>query len=546
MRIDVRSGRKPHNRCLCATPCVFATAQFGTTRTIRIRPQSGFPRTVTSEPTTPNTGSLASDTQRSLRVAGNLGLSLIATWAVALGVRLALPRVLGPIDFGNFQFADAFTTTIFIVSTLGLEMYIRKEVAVRHEYASEFFGGVLLVSLALSCVLMVGSLIGLHAVGRTAIVIQLVAMMGIAQILFNASGLLVAILHSRGTVNGLALINVFVKLLWGGGIIGALVLGFGIRGAGAAVLLAELFRAVTLSVLIHRQVKLRVQFDRVATQIALRGSLPFYVGSVAQTIYARLDLSIMSFLAPEREVGWYGAASTVGALSLMLSPVIGWVILPLTAKAAARATEELMMLGRRANELVMSIAFPTALTLYLFADELVALAFGQAYAPSSHALRILAPTFVLTYATIIYSSILIRLERSWAVTVVSLGGMAISPLLNVVLVPRFLAYYGDGGAGRAAATSLVVTEAYTTIVFVLLLGKGALDRRLSRMLLITLAGSLVTIAADTQLIALGMLRAIPDALIYLGIVIGTGALDVRAGLEMIRSLRTRRSGDATA
>src|SRR5205085_620352 len=139
---------------------------------------------------------LHGDVLQSVRNAAKLGVSLLATWAVGLGVRLLLPRFLGPATFGAFQFADAFTTAVFVLATLGLETYVRKEVATRREHATEFFGGTLLVTLGLSAVIMAVAVAGLAAAHRPASVLALVVLLGVAQILFNANAITSAMLHA--------------------------------------------------------------------------------------------------------------------------------------------------------------------------------------------------------------------------------------------------------------------------------------------------------------------------------------------------------------
>jgi len=485
--------------------------------------------------------SLQGDVLQSVRNAAKLGLSLLATWAVALGVRILLPRFLGPATFGAFQFADAFTTAVFVLATLGLETYVRKEVATRREHATEFFGGTLLVTLAMSAVIMVAALAGLAAAHRPPSVLLLVLVLGIAQILFNANAITSAMLHAVGAVDGLSVLNVGVKLAWGAGILAALGTGHGAAGAAVAVLAAETLRTVALAILARRHVGLRFLVNRAASGGALRASLPYYVAGLAQTVYGRLDLSIMSFLARDVEVGWYGAASTLAGMSLLMSPLIGWVLLPLTSRAAARSTDELLVVARRAMEIVLAAAFPVTLALWLGADEIVRLAFGAAYVPAVGALRILAPTFVLTYAAMVNASILIRLERGWAVTGVSLGGMALSPALNLWLVPRCLALYGDGGAGRGAAIALVVTEAYTVVALGWLLGRRALDRRMLGALGRTIGVCAAVIAADRLMQPLGIWRLPIDGALYAALAVAAGVVDVRASVAFVRGMLARRT-----
>src|SRR4051812_14958644 len=89
----------------------------------------------------------ASPTDEAIRAVSNalkLGSSLLFTWGIALGIRLLLPRILGPERFGQFSDADALTTVVFVALTLGTDMYIRKEVSVRPDHANDFIGGVAL------------------------------------------------------------------------------------------------------------------------------------------------------------------------------------------------------------------------------------------------------------------------------------------------------------------------------------------------------------------------------------------------------------------
>ena len=50
-----------------------------------------------------------------VRNAAKLGGSLAVTWGIGLVVRLYLPRFLGPEHFGMLSFAEAFSTTAFVL-----------------------------------------------------------------------------------------------------------------------------------------------------------------------------------------------------------------------------------------------------------------------------------------------------------------------------------------------------------------------------------------------------------------------------------------------
>ncbi len=104
-----------------------------------------------------------------LRNGIKLGGSLIATWGIALIVRLYVPRVLGPDRFGHLSFAEAFTTTAFVTLGLGVDTYIRKEVSVRPEHASDFIGGVVALRIGFAALIFIGMDLVLQGMGKARI-----------------------------------------------------------------------------------------------------------------------------------------------------------------------------------------------------------------------------------------------------------------------------------------------------------------------------------------------------------------------------------------
>lgn len=487
---------------------------------------------------------MESDVLHSLRNAAKLGASLLVTWAVALGVRLVLPRYLGPELFGAFQFADAFATTLLVVTNLGIETYVRKEVATRREHASEFLGGVLVLRLALSAVLIVAALVALAAAGKPEVAQRLVLLLAITHIFVIANGTYGALLHAIGVVGALSVLNVASKLVWGAGIVVALAMRGSIESVAVALLASEVLKTACLALIARRHLALRLTVRVRATAAVLVASVPFYLASLSQTIYSRIDITFISFIAGDVEAGWYGASSNLAGMAMLLAPLIWWVLLPLSARAGARSDDELNTLTRRALELVLTIAVPITLFIALGADAIVRLVFGAEFAPSATSLRLLAPLFVLTYTNMVCSSVLVRLDRGWVVTLSLVSGLAISAFLNWLLIPRALAAFGDGGAGIGAAVALVTTEAYVTAVVTWHVGRRAFDARSITVLARTASVCAVVAAAHVALAGLGAARLLIDAALYLALAVLWKAIDVPVIVDFVRRALARREAHA--
>jgi O-antigen/teichoic acid export membrane protein len=502
-------------------------------------------------PTSPNSSApirdpsttrhLRADVLDSVRNALSLGASLILSWAVALAVRILLPRYFGPALFGVFQFADAFTATIFVLTSLGLETYVRKEVSTRPDHASSFFGGILVLRMAMGAVILAVALVALKWGGKPPEVLRLVLLLGAAQMLVNLNGTYAALLHAAAVVGGLSVLNVVAKIAWAVGV--AIVFAFhgGLQAVAVALLVSEVLRTLGLAWIARNRLNLRIRMDMRGATTVIVAALPFYLAQIAQVAYGKIDISIMSFITNDVEVGWYGAASSLAGLSMLLSPLIGWVLLPLTSRAAARSDEELTLVTRRAMEVILVTAIPVTLFLGLGADVVVHTVFGAAFAPAARSLRLLAPMFVLTYAAIVSASILVRLERGWEVTFISISGIVVTPILDLILVPVCLSRFGPGGGGIGAAIALLITEIYTTYLLTRLLGKRAFDRRSVTAVSKTLIVCGFVVLLHYALSSFSPWRLLADAVVYVVLVTLWKAVDISSLRSLVRSALKGRS-----
>lgn len=489
-----------------------------------------------------NRDQLASDVAKSIRDGAQLALSLLATWAVALVVRVMIPRHLGPAAFGTFDFSDAFTATVVVIGSLGVDTYIRKEIPSRASHASTFFAGTIVIRILVGIVVMTGATLVLRAAGEPPLILHLVAILGAAQIVAQLNGSYGALLQSVGAVSAQSMANVVAKLVWGAGIVIAFAVGRGVVTIAAVMLFAELVRLAWLATLTRTKANLRYRLDLPTSFGVLFASFPYYVTQLAQTVYTRIDISIMAFMTSKLEVGWYGAAQNIAGLSLLLSPIIGWILLPLSSRVGERSREEMLHVFRRAMDALLAIAFPIALTLGLGADVITRLAFGEAFEPAARSLRLLAPAFVLTYITMLEASVLVRIDRGWVLTAIVLSTMVISPLLNVWLIPLGLSMYGAGGAGVGSSVAQLITEGYSVIAMTIVLRGHVFDRTTTVHLVKTTVAAGVVSGAHVVMAPLHGWRYPLDALLYLTIVIGWDAIDLRAWSTVIgNALHHRRA-----
>ena len=469
-----------------------------------------------------------------------LGTSLLLTWSVALIVRFFLPRYLGPELFGTFNFADSFCATFFAFLGLGVDTYIQKEIPVRPGHASDFFGGFLFVRLLMSAGLFVIMALVLAVTHRPPAVQRVVFIFGVAQMFVALNGNLASLLHASRNVSELSVINVATKLLWSLGMGLSIVLHAGLDGLAAAFLISEVARAAALMPLSRRYLGIRMEWRPTAVKAVIVASFPFYLSQVANSVYARIGISLLSILSNDTEVGWYSSALNVAGLSLLVSPLIASVLLPLLARANGRSREQMFVIMSRAIRGILLIVLPISLMLGLGAEVWVRLLFGASFAPATQSLRLIAPVFVLTYVAMVLGTCLVLLGRAWAVTAVSFGALGLSLVLNAVVIPRAMRGFGPGGAGAGAAIAVVGTELAVVVAFVALVGARAFDRdNVSSIARAVVCCGLVALA-DALLRPMGPSRLWIDAAAYPALLFALGAVSARDTQRVMELLLRRR------
>jgi O-antigen/teichoic acid export membrane protein len=483
----------------------------------------------------------ANDVVVAVKNALTLGASLLLTWSLALVFRVLVPRYLGPERFGVFNFADGFVTSFFVLLSLGVDVYIQKEIPVRPAHATDFFGGFVVVRLVLSVLLFAAMGLVMTVTGRPSAVQEVVFIMGAAQLIGVISNNLASLLHASRTVDELAVLNVVTKVLWVAGAGLALALGFELRGLAIATVAVEAVRALALFSLARRRLNLKLTWQLGAVKAVIVASLPFYVGQVAHTAYSKIDSTVLSLLASDTEVGWFGAAVNLAGLSLLVSPLVSWVLSPLMSRAAARSEHDMFVILRQSLRAILMLVIPLALLLGLGADVWARLVFGEAFAPAALCLRIMAPSFVFTYVAMTAAMSLTLQNRSWTLTLISLGGLVIDPIFDVLFVPRGARWLGPSGAAAGAAAALVLAELLVAVTLVLALGKRAFDRPTAASLGKAIFACAVVIGADLLIVGRGPLRLAIDLGLYVVLVFSLGAVRPHELVRLVESLARRRA-----
>lgn len=472
-----------------------------------------------------------------LRNGAKLAASMILTWGVALIVTFKLPKYLGPERFGHYRFGDQFAMSLAVFLSLGVDTYISREIAVRPKHASEFFGGVLVTRAVVILPLIAVAFLFLDGEVHER---RLAAVLfGIAYLFTALNQTFQQTLQAASKVDGLAVANVVAKVLWGGGTFAAVTLQAPFWVLPLPMIIGEGLKAAFLYIATKDAVDLKLRIDVEETKKVLKVAFPFYIANVAVSLGSSIDVVVLGKIVSKtsEEVGWYGSARQIAQLSALLSPIMSGVLIPMMSRAKARNEEEFYRILRRGFEAVIVVSIPLTLLLALGSEYWIHVTIKDKFLPAADSLRWLAPTFVFAYANVLLWLALMILDRSWTITIVSIAGLVLLPVLIIVAVP-LTAGRGPGGAGMGVAMALSLRELVIVLVFLAFLRSKALDRRGAGALIKSLAICAAVAVANRFMLTLHpLLRLSADAALYLALMLALRVLapsDLKAVLKMVK------------
>jgi O-antigen/teichoic acid export membrane protein len=423
-------------------------------------------------------------------------------------------RYLGVGPYGALVAAVAYISIVNVLTDIGVWTIGAREMAKRPEETQR------LVSALLTAGLGIAALAGAVAIGLAFLLYpgadhelqrRAIAMLMITLPLAGPAGAAAAyfIAQQRAYVGMIGAVGQSVVLLvvlilattldWGySGVVLAYVLG-----AAAQGLLMVAFSLGKVRLLPSRDFKLTVSL--------VRSALPVGGSLLLNTIYWRLDLILLSLFVADTAVALYGLAYKVLDFLIVLPAYITVTLLPEFARLAAQR-DHLDRIMQRAFSVMVIGAVPLLVFFVVFADQIVRLAGGAAFAGSAVLLRILMVGVAMSYLTGLFAQGLVALDRQRALLVAGLPIVFLNLAANLALIPAL--------GNKGAAIAFVLTELVAYIVLRRVYAKAAAPPDFVAPVRTALAGCCMALAG-VVLLAPGAHSASPVLVLAAGGVLRT-------------------------
>jgi O-antigen/teichoic acid export membrane protein len=470
------------------------------------------------------------------RNAVSLVIGQVLTTLLAIVLSAALGRSLGAADFGLYYLVMAVVTFAYVVVDWG-PPYVVREVARRPADTGLLLGTTLALRVAFAAAACGLASLVVSLLGYDAWTVQLVAILMVTNLpldLTQAFGLAFRgserMAHDATVtvVGKLLTVAILVPALALGGRLLAVMLGWGLAGAGG----------LTAAVITYRRLRLpplRVTGDMARELV--RTGWPLLSMSVAVYGQGWIDAVLLSKLGSAAAVGWYAAARNFVGTLIMPATILGTASYPRLSRMAGDL-ERFRGEVRAALRPVMGLGALAAAGTWLFADLAVSLVYGRAaFAPAIEVLRLSAPVLFLFFVDVLLGAAIIAVGRPHRLAAAKAASVAVSTALGFLLIPLLQARNGNGGLGVVLASlgsELVMCGAAAAIV-----PRGTLDRRMAGDLLRALAAGAGTVAVGTLLEPAGPVVALPLSVAAFAALAMAVGLARRGDLEVLRAALRR-------
>jgi O-antigen/teichoic acid export membrane protein len=389
-----------------------------------------------------------------------LNLAVKLFWV--LGIEVTVQNILGTTVYGAYFELFQFTYLFFIILDLGLSNYNSRVLAGDATRLKELFSSMLTIKMGLSIVYLLVLFFASLLVGYSYEKRAMVMFIGINQVLLSL------MLYLRSNVSALhffradALLSVLDRFIMGLLCAGLIWLPF-FRDHFSlyTFLFVQLIGylsavSVALAVVMRRGVKISFRWDgRTFTDI-LKKSYPFAILFTLMSLYTRIDAVMLGRLLPDGEfhAGVYASAFRLLDACIIFAVLLSNLLLPMFSRMISRK-EKVDGLVRESYQIVLIAATILPFAFYFYSKPFYTFLYHENPEYGSEVFGLLFFNFIPMAFGYIFGTLLTAGNRLFVLNGISIAGLALNVLLNLLLIPAMQA--------KGATIATLITQSFVTL-----------------------------------------------------------------------------------
>lgn len=332
------------------------------------------------------------------RIAKNTFYLAITEVASRLSGFIVVPiaaRILGPGDFGLFNFSVSFMAIFAIFYDFGFNIYIIRDVAADRNRSVKYFANALPLRIIIGVLTVLIIICASYFAKYDHKTIYIIALLSISGMINCIASLIDSFFRAYERMEYIGKIRVISSiskvlisvgvLLAGGGLI-----GFTYAQLFISVIALFLYYFVFLKAGFF---KFSIEFDFKFWIKFMKSSLPFALVGASIAFYGNINMVIMRKFLDLEQIGFYSAAYKFMPLMVTIPAIFNSALMPAMANTASQSQETLRRIYSTALRLIFPPALLVSLMAITIAPWIIDLLYGSQYSQAISPFRLIFLTF---------------------------------------------------------------------------------------------------------------------------------------------------------
>jgi O-antigen/teichoic acid export membrane protein len=380
-------------------------------------------------------------------------LSQLVRLGATVAVFVVIARNYGPTAFGQFTTAHTLSALFILFADFGFDTLLASEIARHRDRASDLAHTYLSMKFIFALCSSVAMVLVARFRGLGPETISLIDVFSLYVFFSALTNFFFALfksfeeMHHEVRISFLMNLYLFVVVLALG------IVHVAIFWLAVAFVSSRLLGGILSLPTVQRLVQFRPSKLRLATRREFRGISIFGFSTISGFLFFTADTLMLAWLTGDHEVGVYQAAIKIVGLSLLVSDIAFYSMLPVLNRYHAESTNQWVSIIRILHKFLSATGVVIGFLIFVLAEPLISVVFGlRGFQATVPILRLFGITVFVRYFGEASATSLTTSHKVIRRLVVMGGGVVLNIGLNLYAIPHF-------GAWGACVVSLVTNIA---------------------------------------------------------------------------------------
>ena len=389
-------------------------------------------------------------------IGGNIVYKLIA---FIVGIWTA--RFLGPSNYGLINYALAYTTFFFSLSSLGINSVIVKEFVDHPNEEGETMGTTLVLQgiASLLSVVVICLIVFIVDYGETiTLIVTLLCSLGL---FFQMMDSLKYWFQSKLESKNCAIATTVAYIITSVYKIILLAMGANVSWFAVATSVDYFCVAIILFILYRKKGGPTLRFSKIKAKSLLKSSYHYILSGLMVSIYGATDRLMLKQMVGENSVGYYGTAISICNVWVFVLSAIIDSLNPVIMELNKIDIEKYKRKNRQLYAIVFYCSVFAGVIFTVFGEFGIKLLYGAEFLPAVNPLRIITWYTAFSYLGVARNAWIVCEGNQKYLTPLYAGAALLNVVLNFVLIPVL--------ETSGAALASLLTQVSTVFIFPLMI-----------------------------------------------------------------------------